>query len=368
MARAVRSGSRADSALLAACALLSLLATVLPVPIREAIASSLRRTVVAPLLMLQQRAERVRSAFASRDADASRLDSLVLRNNELGEMAAENERLRGLLSLGRHLRWGFVPAQALHGQGIGDEHSLTLTVGEAAGVRVRSAVVAHDGLIGQVTAVDPRTSTVIIWSHPDFRASAMAVDGSAFGIVRPHLGEEPERSLLELRGVAFRDALKPGTRITTSGLGGVFPRGIPVGVVLGEVKTSEAWSRTYLVRPAVRPPDVTDVMILSPQRVSTPLDSVWTSPTTAEGAVQRVVQRVVQAGDSLESLIAAAAAAVQARQRQADSIATAPLAPLPDAAVPESAAARAAARTATTDSVRRATSPTTRRDSLRRRP
>ena len=364
MARAVRSGSRADSALLAACALLSLLATVLPVPIREAIASSLRRTVVAPLLVLQQRAERVRSAFASRDADASRVDSLVVRNNELGEMAAENERLRGLLSLGRHLRWGFVPAQALHGQGIGDEHSLTLTVGEAAGVRVRSAVVAHDGLIGQVTAVDPRTSTVIIWSHPDFRASAMAADGSAFGIVRPHLGEEPERSLLELRGVAFRDALKPGTRITTSGLGGVFPRGIPVGVVLGEVKTSEAWSRTYLVRPAVRPPDVTDVMILSPQRVSTPLDNVWTSPTTAEGAVQRVVQ----AGDSLESLIAAAAAAVQARQRQADSIATAPLAPLPDAAVPESAAARAAARTATADSVRRATSPTTRRDSLRRRP
>ena len=364
MARAARSGTRADSALLAACALLALLATVLPVPIRESIAASLRRTVVAPLLVLQQRAERARSAFGSRDAEAVRLDSLTRRNNELGELAAENERLRGLLSLGRQLRWGFVPAQALHGQGIGDEHSLTLTVGEAAGVRVRSAVVAHDGLIGQVTAIDPRTSMVIIWSHPDFRASAMAADGSAFGIIRPHLGEEPERSLLELRGVAFRDALKPGTRITTSGLGGVFPRGIPVGVVLGEVKTSEAWSRTYLVRPAVRPSDVTDVMVLSPQRVSTPLDEVWASPASAEGAVQRVVQ----AGDSLEALKAAAVAGALARQRQADSIATARLAPPPQAAIPDTMAARTTSRTSKADSLRGAASATTRRDRVRRRP
>lgn len=310
MARAVRSGSRADTALLATCALLALLALVLPAPIRDAIASSLRRTVVSPLLVLQQRAERARSAFAARDAETGRIDSLALRVQELSEVAAENDRLRGLLSLGRQLRWGFVPAQALHGQGIGDEHSLTLTVGSSAGVLVRSGVVGHDGLIGQVTGVDPRTSTAITWSHPDFRASAMAADGTAFGIVRPHLGDEPERSLLELRGVAFREALTPGTSITTSGLGGVFPRGIPVGVVLGEIKTNEAWSRTYLLRPAVRPPDVTEVMVLSPQRVSTPLDEVWKSLPTTEGAVERIVQ----AGDSLARLDAAT------RQRMQDSV------------------------------------------------
>ena len=333
MARAVRSGSRADTAMLAACALLALLATVLPVPIREAIASSLRRSVVAPLLVLQQRAERARAAFAARDAETSRMDSLALRNNELELVAEENVRLRSLLSLGQQLRWGFVPAQALHGQGIGDEHTLTLTVGATAGVRVRSAVVAHDGLIGQVTGVDPRTSTAIMWSHPDFRASAMAFDGSAFGIVRPHLGEEPERSLLELRGVMFRSALKPGTRITTTGLGGVFPRGIPIGVVLGELKSSEAWSRTYLLRPAVPPSDVTDVMVLSPQRVSTPLDAVWASQATADAAVQRSVE----AGDSLARDDSASALA---RRRLADSTAAARLVPPATAIAADSVAQR----------------------------
>lgn len=314
MARAARSGSRADTALVATCVLLALFASVLPLPIRDAIASNLRRTVVAPLLALQERAERARTAFTERDAVAARLDSLALRNAELGQLAEENARLRGLLGLGRQLQWGFVPAEALHGQGAGDEHVLVLTMGEQAGVRPRSAVVAPDGLVGQVTTVDPRTSLAILWTHPDFRASAMAADGTAFGIVRPHLGEEPERSLLEMRGVAFRDALKPGTRIATSGLGGVFPRGIPIGVVLGEVKTSEAWSRTYLVRPAVYPPDVSNVMILAPQRVSgESLDEVWNSVARADSAARGVAA----AGDSLARLAAAAAAL---RQRQMDSL------------------------------------------------
>ncbi|HEX4933315.1 MAG TPA: rod shape-determining protein MreC, partial [Gemmatimonadaceae bacterium] len=243
MARAARSGSRADTALVAACALLALLATVLPVPIRDAIASSLRRTVVAPLLALQERAERGRTAFAERDAVALRLDSLALRNASLGTLEQENAQLRGLLHLSRQLQWGFVPAEALHGQGNGDEHVLLLTRGSGAGVKPRSGVVAPAGLVGQVTTVDPGSSVAILWTHPDFRASAMSADGSAFGIVRPHLGEEPGRFLLEMRGVAFRDALKPGTVITTSGLGGVFPRGIPIGVVLNELKqTTEVWS------------------------------------------------------------------------------------------------------------------------------
>lgn len=314
MARAARSGSRADTALVSTCALLALLATVLPLPIRDAIASSLRRTVVAPLLALQQRAERARTAFGGHDVLAARLDSLALRNAQLGDLADENVRLRGLLSLGRQLQWGFLPAEALHGRGMGDEHVLVLTRGSEAGVTPRSAVVAPAGLIGQVTTVDPRSSLAILWTHPDFRASAMASDGTAFGIVRPHLGEEPERSLLELRGVAFRDALTPGTLILTSGLGGVYPRGIPIGVVMGEVTTSEVWSRTYLVRPAVYPPDVNNVMILSPERVSSgAMDEVWSSVARADSAARGVAA----SADSLARLAAMAAAH---RERQMDSL------------------------------------------------
>lgn len=327
MARAVRSGTRFDSVLLVTCCALALLATVLPVDQREAIASGLRRTVVAPLVSLQQQAERGRSAFLAREATTTRLDSLSLRNMELAQLERDNERLRALLGLGQRLGWGFVSAERLRGREIGEDHTVTLTVGSRAGVEPKTPVVAPEGLVGMVQTVDPDMSLAIMWTHHDFRASAMSADRSAYGIVYPHLsgagrgeGIPPERYLLELRGVAFRTALKPGTPIVTSGLGSVYPAGIPVGTVLGELQTAEGWARTYLVRPAVRPPDVSNVIILLPERTEEgqSLESAWRSPASADSAARAIAA----AGDS----IARAAAADSARA--ARQTAGAPAAPI----------------------------------------
>jgi len=151
---------------------------------------------------------------------------------------------------------------------------------------------------------------------------------SAYGIVYPHLSESgrgegtpPERYLLELRGVAFRSALKPGTPIVTSGLGGVYPAGIPIGSVLGELRTSEGWARTYLVRPAVRPPDVSNVIVLLPRKTKDQsLDQVWRSTVSADSAARRIAA----AGDSIARRVAADSvrgAEAAAARRAADSVA-----------------------------------------------
>ena len=330
MARAVRSGTRMDTVLLVACCVMALLATVLPLNLREAIAGGLRRTVVAPLVSLQQQAERGRSAFLSREATTSRLDSVSLRNMQLAKLETENERLRAMLGLGRELQWGFVSAEALRIADIGEEHSRLLTVGSRAGVEPKTPVVAPEGLVGMVRTVDPNSSIAILWTHTDFAASAMSADRSAYGIVYPHLSESgrdeeipPERYLLEMRGVAFRSALKPGTAIVTSGLGGVYPAGIPIGTVLGELRTSEGWARTYLVRPAVRPPDVSNVIILLPKRIEgQSLDRVWRSTVSADSAARRIAS----AGDSLARRAAAdsvRAVEAGAARRAADSVARA---------------------------------------------
>ena len=352
MARAVRSGTRVDTVLLVACCVMGLLATVLPVNLREAIAGGLRRTVVAPLVSLQQQAERGRSAFLSREATTSRLDTLSIRNMQLSKLESENARLRALLGLGRELQWGFVSAEALRSSVIGEDQTLRLTVGSRAGVEPKTPVIAPEGLVGMVRTVDPTTSQAILWTHPDFAASAMSSDRSAYGIVYPHLsaagrgeGMPPERYLLELRGVAFRSALKPGTGIVTSGLGGVYPAGIPIGTVLGELRTSEGWARTYLVRPAVRPPDVSNVIVLLPNRIQgQSLDRVWRSTVSADSAARRIAA----AGDSIarrvttDSLRGVEAAAAR---RAADSTARPP--PTPQAARPDTTR-RAPARPDTT--------------------
>jgi len=290
-----------------------------------------------------------------------------------------------VIGLGSRIKWGFIAAEAIHGRGVRDVTTMTLTAGSNAGVRRLSPVIAPEGVVGMVTDVDPTMSQAMIWTHPDFRVSAMSEDGSAFGIVEGHLASATSGYLMELRGIPFRTALKPGTLIVSSGLGGVWPRGIPIGKVLEEVKTSEGWARTYLIKPAVSPADLGAVMILRPERTNKPFDNVWANVVGADEAAKRIVA----AGDSAAKAAALAEAAARraalepARDTTAggqvpgglppelrpDTVGTgaAGAAPLTDSA--RAAAARRAARRAAArrDSLRRdsARADSVRRDSLR---
>jgi hypothetical protein len=123
----------------------------------------------------------------------------------------------------------------------------------------------------------------------------MAVDGSAYGIATAHAGTGAARYMLELRSVPVRSQLKAGTLIVSSGLGGVYPKGIPIGTVVTELKTAEGYARSYLVRPAVQLPDVTSVLILLPARVSAGTQNVWQLGAATDSATKGAVA----AGDSL---------------------------------------------------------------------
>jgi rod shape-determining protein MreC len=160
-------------------------------------------------------------------------------------------------------------------------------------------------------------SHAMLWTHPDFRVSAMSPDGTAFGIAQAHLTGATGGYLIELRGVPFRATLKPGAQIVSSGWGGVWPRGIPIGTVLQEIKTSEGWARTYLLRPAVNPADVYSVMILRRDRLAKGFDGIWQSAAQVEQAAQRIIV----SGDSAAK--AAALAEAAARRAVFDSMARA---------------------------------------------
>jgi rod shape-determining protein MreC len=272
---ASRVSGRRDTLLLGACVALSIIALALPQGVRDPLAAAMRKSVVAPLLSLQYNAELTRRAWEARERTQAERDSVVLAAMTAPELERENERLRRLLGLGRRLRWGFVPAEALFNRSPGEEYTVVLSAGARAGVKQFSPVVASEGLVGMVRIVDPTTSIAIVWPHTDFRVSAQSADGSAFGIVGPHLGDEPDRYLLEMRGVQLRTSLTPGTLIVSSGLGGVYPRGIPIGVVQRALRTSEVWANTYLLRPSVLPSNMSSVMILHPQRAGSGVEGVW---------------------------------------------------------------------------------------------
>jgi rod shape-determining protein MreC len=326
VARPGRLNTRIDLIVLTVCLVLALAARTLPATMRDPVATTMRRTFLAPLVMLQGRSEMSRQSLLLADSKTAIRDSVSLAAMRAGSLEGENDRLRKLIGLGSRLRWGFIPAEALHGRGIRDETTVILTAGSQAGVTRLSPVLAPEGLVGVVDAVDPTMSHAMLWTHPDFRVSAMSPDGSAFGIAQAHLRGTTGGYLIELRGVPFRATLKPGALIVSSGWGGVWPRGIPVGTVLQEIKTSESWARTYLLRPAVNPADIYSVMILRRDRVAKGLDGVWESVAEAE----RAAQRIVVSGDSAVRNAAMAEAA--ARRAVLDSAARASGQILPTAA------------------------------------
>ena len=297
--RTARGGGRVDSVLLAVALLLGVVARALPTPRADAIAGALRRSVLSPLYSLQQRTERARRVLVAHDSVTVAGDSVVLRALDAGRLESENDRLRKLLGLSARLRDGFVAAEAMHGPALGEEHTLVLSVGTNARIVPFSAVIAPEGIVGYVRSADATSSVAIVWPHPEFRASAMTTDGSAVGMVLPHLGEDATRSLLELRGVPVRTALAVGTLIVTSGIGGTFPRGIPVGRIIRELPTAEGWERNYLLMPAVHPADVGTVLVLLPGRTPADLRSVWSMPDSLAMATKRAVS----SGDSLSRTV-----------------------------------------------------------------
>ncbi len=284
---AERYGSRADLAVFAACVVGALVVLALPEALRLPVAGAMRRTVLLPVLAVERQAVESREEREDLRQLREQRDSLALAAEELPELASENARLRALMRLGERLRTGYVTAEVLHQTGLSDGLTLLLSRGRADGVEPLAPVVTPAGLVGMVLSVDPHTSVAMAWTHPDFRAGAMVADGRIFGVVAARRGELAGE-VMELRGVPYRSGLPPGTPVVTSGLGSVFPRGIPLGAVQGVLSETAGWERTYLLRPAVHPAEVSHVLVLSLARVRDTLSAAF--DTTAAPAAPSVAR------------------------------------------------------------------------------
>jgi len=257
--------SRRDTLAFVICLALSLAARLAPPPVQDAVATTFSRTVLAPFLLLQEQAEVIKVSRSRYAQVVGLRDSMVVRALEAVGLEEENEELRALLGLSERLSTRHVSAEALRQASPSSGFVTLLSAGSEAGIHAKAPVVTAAGLAGVVQSVSARRSVALLWTHPDFRVSAMTFDGSAFGIVAPRGGEGPNTMLLELRGVPYQQELAPGTMIYTSGLGGVigvYPRGIPIGSILEVGAEEVGWSRTYLVRPAVPPGAVSHVIVL----------------------------------------------------------------------------------------------------------
>lgn len=201
-------------------------------------------------------------------------DSLAALVAAQAGLSEENRQLRSALNLSVRLVDRYAPANVLRVGLTSAESTFVIDAGRADGVYVGSPVLTADGLLGVVWEVDERTAQAIDWTHPDFRVSAMTADGQAYGIVEPRRGRHREEDLLALTGSPFQVDVRPGRRVVSSGRGGLFPRGVMIGTVIGIEEADTGWRKSYLVRPAVRPEGAVHVLVAIREGVDD-LSDVW---------------------------------------------------------------------------------------------
>ena len=315
-----RSYTRRDTWLFLACIGLSVVALFAPAAWGLSVSSTLRGSVLAPLVWLNRQAEHGRQTRSQLETVTAQRDSAAFAAQFVPALRAENVRLRELLGLRDRLATPWVPAEVLHQAQAMDGHVVLLDAGSERGISAFDPVIAPEGLIGVVRSAGSGSSVVMTWAHPEFRVSAFTADGVVHGLVLPAGGGDGADGWLELRGVPYRDTIPVGAPVLSSGLGGVYPKGIPIGDVIGIAREQAGWERVYRVRPAANPSAVSHVLVLTAPRgddlgAAFPADSILAALAADSAARQAAADSLlrVQIGDSVirafQQAPAAAAAA-----------------------------------------------------------
>ena len=191
--------------------------------------------------------------------------------------AAETERLRGLLGAAEQGGLDVQLAPVLDIALDPTRQRLVLDIGAEQGVTPGQPAIDAGGLIGQVIEVRPSTATVLLLTDPD-HAVPVAVSRNGIRLVAYGRGDR-----LELANVPTSSDVKVGDLVVTSGLGGRFPPGFPVGTI---TKLRRDESRAFLVgelKPAAQLDRGRDVLLLRRARMTTPpiaAASTAIAPTT----------------------------------------------------------------------------------------
>jgi rod shape-determining protein MreC len=194
-----------------------------------------------PLLGLAHNAEQLPVSAA--DAAMSRRELLQLtenfrrENDELkvaalqsAATARENDQLRAALGWQRQEPWKLKLASVITRDPANWWRTVEIDLGTRDGLVENLPVVTADGLVGRVSSVGLTRSQVVLLGDPNCKASAL-VENPAHDTGIINAGEPLDNSLVELTYLSSGANLKPGQSVITSGLGGIFPKGIPIGQV-----------------------------------------------------------------------------------------------------------------------------------------
>lgn len=173
------------------------------------------------------------------------------------EALLEAERLRQLLGFKQRLQVPSLAATIIGADATPWFATLLIDRGQQDGLREGMPVVASDGVVGQVVKVADTSSRVLLMTDPASAVAGVVQRTRARGVVK---GKGHGYCSLEFSLSA--EEIKVGDIVVTSGVGGLFPKGLPLGEVTMVRKGSYGIFQTVDIRPTVNLSRLEEVLVL----------------------------------------------------------------------------------------------------------
>jgi len=225
-------------------------------PLQSALAKIHRGALGTWHVFTDWRAVRTENTALRADNERMRVQSLQAR-----EIDEENRRLRRLLSLRDRLPLTTLTGEIIGREGGGWARSLTVNRGRTDGIAQQMPAIVPEGLVGRVAQVRMSASVVQLLNDPTSTVGAVVQRTRTAGLIEG----EPSGGL-RFKFMARDGAdVTPGDLIVTSGVGTLFPKGIPVGRVTAIEDKGSALFHFAVVAPAVDFARVEEVLLLTGQ-------------------------------------------------------------------------------------------------------
>ncbi|MBW1799871.1 MAG: rod shape-determining protein MreC [Deltaproteobacteria bacterium] len=152
---------------------------------------------------------------------------LKMENDRFRELIKTTNRLQGLLQFKENIHRPVLAVQVIGRDPTGWFKSVIINKGKRAGLEVNMPVVNAEGVIGRLVAVSPNYAKVLLIIDQNSAVDSIIQRSRETGIVKGLSSK-----ICKLEFVVKSGDVVPGDMVITSGLGGVFPKGLPVGKVV----------------------------------------------------------------------------------------------------------------------------------------
>lgn len=192
-------------------------------------------------------------------------------------MESQNARLQALLDLREGMPGQSVAARITGVDASGLFRTATVNKGERDGVQKGMAVVSPAGVVGRVVSTSPNAARVLLLEDPSSGVDVLVQRSRARGIVEGSLNGG-----CQLKYVKHREDLRVGDLVATSGLDGIFPKGVAVGTISRLSREEGGLFQTAEVEPAVDFNKLEEVMVVEAPENEVPPEASQDAPGTHE--------------------------------------------------------------------------------------